>query len=152
MLGPPTFPETPPPTWEQFVADFGPHFFDGSRPEVEASYIIETDGEAVGQVNYEIGETPAAGRFAELDIWLRAEADTGRGYGSQALDLLVRRLAERFALRTFVIRPSERNPRAIRAYEKAGFVRRPMPAEEQAARFGPGDYPDTVVMIREMTG
>ena len=32
MLGPPTYPELPVPTWEQFRADYLDHFFDGSSP------------------------------------------------------------------------------------------------------------------------
>ena len=43
-----------------------------------------------------------------------------------------------------------RNVRAIRAYEKAGFVRQPFSPAEQTARYGPGDYADTVVLLQRM--
>lgn len=145
MMGPPRYPESPPPTWEEFCADYGPHFFDGSTPDVEASYIIESAGEAVGQVNYEVRDAPV--RHAELDIWLRSEGDTGLEYGPDGLDALTSHLHTAFGIDTFLLRPSARNPRAVHAYEKAGFRRLPMSAAEQTETYGPGDYEDTVVLV-----
>jgi hypothetical protein len=52
MMGPPLFPEHPVPTWEEFCADYLPHFFDGSRPDLGRSFIIEVNGEPVGHINY----------------------------------------------------------------------------------------------------
>ncbi|HET6351845.1 MAG TPA: GNAT family N-acetyltransferase [Coriobacteriia bacterium] len=150
MLGPPLFPEVPAPTWDEFNADYTPNLFDGSTPEVEASYIIEVAGEGIGQINYEVLDTPQ--RVAELDIWLRSLDDTGQGYGSDALLTLVGHIRRSLGVTTFLIRPSARNPRAIRAYEKAGFVQVPMSAEEQERLYGAGDYTDTVVMLRRLEG
>jgi RimJ/RimL family protein N-acetyltransferase len=144
MMGPPLFPETPPPTWEQFCDDYGPQFFDGSKPEREASYVIEVGGEALGQVNYQI--TDSGQGAVELDIWLRSEADCGHGYGTDALAALTRHLHDTIGAHEFVIRPSRRNPRAVRAYQKAGFVLLTMTQGQQAERYGVGDYPDTVVL------
>lgn len=145
MLGPPLFPELPAPTWDEFNADYTPNFFDSSTPEVEASFVIEVAGERVGQVNYEVLQTPEA--VAELDIWLRSLADTGHGYGPDALVALMTHLSSTLGIRRFLIRPSARNLRAIRAYEKAGFVQTPMSQEQQALLYGAGDYTDTVVML-----
>jgi diamine N-acetyltransferase len=144
MLGLPDFPDAPVPTWDQFCEDYGPHFLDGTRPEVGRSFIIEVDGEAVGHVNYD-GMDSARGR-AELDIWLRSSAVCGHGYGSDALGALTRYLHEAFGVTEFILRPSRRNPRAIRAYAKAGFALLPLTNEQQAEIYGPGDYQDTVVM------
>ncbi len=149
MLGPPLFPEGPAPTWDEFNGDYGPNFFDGSTLQVESSYIIEVAGEPVGQINYEIRESPA--RLAELDIWLRSLADTGHGYGSDALITLTRHLFRTLGVDTFLVRPSARNPRAIRAYQKAGFIAVPMTTQEQVDRYGAGDYDDTVVMIKHIS-
>jgi RimJ/RimL family protein N-acetyltransferase len=144
MMGPPLFPDTPPPTWEQFCDDYGPQFFDGSTPEREGSYVVEVGGEALGQVNY---QTTGSGQgTAELDIWLRSEADCGHGYGPDALTALARHLRDTIGAHEFVIRPSRRNPRAVRAYQKAGFALVPMTQKRQADRYGPGDYSDTVVL------
>jgi RimJ/RimL family protein N-acetyltransferase len=145
MMGPPTYPESLPPTWEEFCADYGPHFFDGSIPDVAASYLIEVSGEPVGQVNYEVRESLV--RLAELDIWLRSEADTGHGYGPDALTALTAWLHATLGIDRFLIRPSARNHRAIRAYQKAGFATVRMSWQQQVETYGAGDYTDTVVMI-----
>lgn len=148
MMGLPLFPDTPPPTWEDFCRDYGPRFFDGTMPEVERSYIIEVEGEPVGHVNYEVID-PVRG-LAELDIWLRSEDDTGRGYGPDTLDALTRHLCQAFGITEFIIRPSRRNKRAIRAYIKAGFTPLSLTNEQQTELYGPGDYDDTVAMRKRL--
>jgi len=148
MMGPPLFPDVSPPTWEEFCADYGEHFFAGSRPEVEMSYIVEVDGVAIGHVNYEVmGSAP---RTAELDIWLRSEGDCGRGCGPDALRSLTRSLAKTYGIREFILRPSARNARAITAYAKAGFRRLSLSPEQQTETYGSGDYADSVVMRRRL--
>jgi RimJ/RimL family protein N-acetyltransferase len=149
MMGPPLFPEVPVPTWDEFNRDFGSNFFDGSTLEVASSYVIEVAGESVGQVNYEIREDPV--RHAELDIWLRSAADTNHGYGPDALIALTDHLSRSLGVETFLIRPSARNPRAIRAYQKAGFVLLPMSAQEQVDTYGAGDCNDTVVLVKHVS-
>jgi diamine N-acetyltransferase len=149
MMGPPLFPEAPIPTWEEFCADYVPLFFDGTQPYFGRSYIVDVAGEAIGHVSY--SEVDLAPGKAELDIWLRSEAVCGRGYGSDALVALTRHLYETLGLTEFIIRPSRRNERAVRAYAKAGFVLLPLSPEEQAALYGPTEHYDTVVMLRRVT-
>jgi RimJ/RimL family protein N-acetyltransferase len=148
MLGPPHFPDAPVPTWDQFREDYGSHFFDGTRQEVGRSFIIEMEGKAVGHINYD-GMDLVQGR-AELDIWLSSSEVCGQGYGSDALMVLTRNLHETFGVAEFIMRPSRRNMRAIRAYAKAGFAQLPLTNEQQARIFGPGDYSDTVVMHKRL--
>jgi diamine N-acetyltransferase len=146
MMGPPAFPENPVPTWEEFCADYGPHFFDGSRPERGRSFIIERCdmGEAVGHISYDgHGARP---RFAELDMWMRDSSCCGRGFGSEALRLLSNHLQHALDIREMILRPSARNVRAIRSYEKAGFTLLDLSRDEQAQRYGRGEYRDTIVM------
>ncbi len=88
-------------------------------------------------------------RLAELDIWLRSEGDTGNGYGPDALAALTEHLQSTLGVSTFLLRPSARNRRAIRAYQKAGFTLAPMTAQQQVETYGPGDYDDTVVLLME---
>ena len=147
MMGPPAYPESPPPTWDEFCTDYEQHFFDGSAADVEASYIIEAGGEPVGHVNYEVRDLPV--RCAELDIWLRSERDTGHGYGPDALAALTEHLHSTLGVSTFLLRPSARNHRAIRAYQKAGFVIVSMTPKQQDEIYGPGDYEDAVLLIME---
>ncbi len=149
MMGPPLYPELPVPNWEEFTDDYGPNFFDGSTLEVESSYIIEVAGQSVGHINYEVRDAPT--RFAELDIWLRSMSYTGHGYGPDALVALTGHLYRTLAIDTFLIRPSARNPRAIRAYQKADFVVVPMSTQEQLDRYGAGDYEDAVVMVKAIS-
>jgi diamine N-acetyltransferase len=146
MMGPPLFPETPIPTWEEFLDDYEEYFFDGSRPEQGRCFVIEVEGERVGQTNY-YALSPGV---VELDIWLVSEGVTGRGYGTDALVTLCRHLHEALGTTEFVIRPSARNPRAVRAYEKAGFERTGMSLEEHTRAWGEPDYDDAVPMRRSI--
>lgn len=142
MMGPPTFPEVSIPTWEEFLGDYAPHFFDGSRPHSGCSFIIEVDGEAVGHINYD--GLDAKGAIAELDIWMRSQGCCGHGYGTNAMITLMRHLHADFAVETFIVRPSHRNQRAIRAYEKVGFQLSRLSLADQTSTYGDGDYSDTI--------
>lgn len=147
MMGPPLFPEVPIPTWDQFCVEYPPHFFDGSRSDSGRCYIIELDGEPIGHINYD-GLDPK-GRYAELDIWMRSSDSCGKGFGSEAIELLVSFLRQQYHVRQFVLRPSRRNERAIRSYKRAGFVQIDMSPADQMRAYGRGDYSDDVLMIRE---
>jgi diamine N-acetyltransferase len=149
MMGPPVYPEAPIPSWDEFCADYVSLFFDGTRPDIGRSFIIEVGGKAIGHVSY--SQVDLNERRAELDIWLCSEAMCGHGYGSDALVALMGYLGDTLGLTNFVIRPSRRNQRAIRAYEKAGFVRLPLSTEQQADLYGPTEHYDTVVMRKSLT-
>lgn len=144
MIGPPEFPEIAAPSWEEYSADYALHFFDGSRPERGRSFIIEVDGEAVGHVSYD-GLAPDR-PIAELDIWMRSLACCGHGYGADALMALMHHLHAQVAVELFIIRPSQRNPQAIRACTKAGFRPSPLTPAELLLRDGPGEFVDTVTL------
>ena len=148
MMGPPDFPENPVPTWKQFCDDYGPQFFDGSRPQRGRSFVIERHdtAEAVGHISYDChGARP---RFAELDMWMRDSSCCGHGFGSEALRLLSDHLHKTLGISEMILRPSARNVRAIRSYEKARFVRMAIDEAEQTALYGQGEYRDTVVLRR----
>lgn len=150
MMGPPLYPDNLPPTWEQFCEDHLPHFFDGSAPELGRSYLIMVNDEAVGQVYYNDIEEYEGVKRTELDIWMRSEKDCGQGYGSEAILLLCQHVFEQLGVTQFMMQPSARNPRAIRAYEKIGFVRQNLTAEEAQAIWGKSDYFDFVYMVKTM--
>ncbi len=151
MMGPPLFPEHPAPSWEEFCEDHGPHFFDGSNLMLGRCFIIEVDGEAVGQIYYNDIEERAGSRRTEIDLWMRAEAYCGRGYGSDALDTLCVHLAETLAVTACIVQPSARNSRAIRAYERVGFRPLAVPLAEARALWGPNDYDDSVYMVKPLS-
>lgn len=148
MLGQPHFPDALVPTWDKFCDDYTSHFFNGTERGVGKSFVIEVEGEAVGHISYDGMES--ARSVVELDMWLRSSEVCGLGYGSDALFALVRYIHEAFEATEFILRPSQRNTRAIRAYSKAGFTLLPLTNEQQARIYGPGDYSDTAVMYRKL--
>ncbi|MBN1318129.1 MAG: GNAT family N-acetyltransferase [Anaerolineales bacterium] len=150
MIGPPTYPDDPIPSWKEFLDDYTPNYFDDSEPLQGRCYIILAGGDPVGQINYNQILGPDDDRRVELDIWLRSEADCGRGYGPDALDALCQYLHQKFAVQEFLVRPSARNPRAIHAYKKAGFARVDFSLEQIRDRWGVGEYTDGVCMIKRI--
>ncbi len=146
MMGGETTPEAAPPDYEEFCDDYRDYFFDGSRPELGRCFVIEADGEAVGQINHDRLE-PRRGRM-ELDIWMRSEVSCGLGNGPRAIDLLCRLLEEELGAREFLLEPDERNGRAVRAYEKAGFRPVAVPRAEVDRLFGPPDTSRPLPMLR----
>jgi len=148
MMGPPRFPDHPVPTWEEFCADYKPHYFDDSLPQAGRCFIIVVDDEDVGVVGYNRIDPVAA--ECELDIWLRSERDCGKGYGPDALQVLCDLLRRSMGVARAIIRPSLRNERAIAAYRRAGFEVSPLSAEEQEARYGKGDCEDTVTLVKNI--
>ena len=146
LLGHPSQGYTPLLSYEAFCNDYEHHFFDDSDPEGGRCFVIEAEGQAIGQVNYnEIGGDK---NRTELDIWMFAERHCGHGYGSEALRLLCDYLRDQLNVEGFYIKPSASNPRAVRAYEKAGFRRSVLSAEEAQAEYGEQDSLDTVYMVR----
>jgi RimJ/RimL family protein N-acetyltransferase len=148
MAGPPTYPERSVPTWREFRADYPDHYFNGSSPELGRCFVLHVDGEPIGQVNYNDIYEQRGRKRVELDIWLRNESVCGHGYGTEALDVLCLYLTRQFEVQDSLVQPSARNPKAIRAYEKAGFVMLGLPVEQARDVWGPSDYLDSVYMVR----
>lgn len=81
-------------------------------------------------------------RHVALDLAVAAPWH-GRGYGSEALRLIIAELIRRGHHR-FTIDPAVANTRAIRAYEAVGF--RPVGVERQAERGLDGTWRDQLLM------
>ena len=141
MLGPPTFPDVPASSWEDFLDDYQSYFFEGPPSADGRCFIIEYDHLPVGHINY--NDLEDEGRQVELDIWMADRKFTGKGYGPDAIHALCDFLHQHFGCTRFIMAPSARNPKAIKAYEKAGFSALP----EWPKGFV-GDYDDAVVMMR----
>jgi diamine N-acetyltransferase len=148
MNGPPIYPDKPLPAWEEFCDADSHHYFDDSALELGRCYLILAHDEAVGQVTYNDIHQKYGRTRTELDIWMRSEKDCGQGFGTDALLTLCRYLSRRFGVQEFMVQPSARNPRAVRAYQKIGF--RPLGISVEAARelWGPNDYADSVYMVK----
>lgn len=143
IMGPPVFTDHPIPTYEEFCADYLPHFFDGSQPERGGSFIIEANGTQAGHINH--NDIDRLHKSVELDIWMRDKAHCNKGYGTDALNVLCAYLQQTYGCEEFILAPSARNQNAIRAYLKAGFA----VCSEPPVNFTP-DYHDPVVMIKRL--
>jgi len=148
LLGHPSQDSTALLSYESFCADYEQYYFDDSKPEGGRCFVIEVNGQAVGQVNY--NEIDRDKNRTELDIWMFAERLCNHGYGTEALRLLCDYLRSQFNVEGFVIKPSAGNPRAIRAYEKAGFTSSALSAEQALAEYGEKDSIDTVYMTKNI--
>jgi RimJ/RimL family protein N-acetyltransferase len=144
MMGPPTFPDTPIPTWQEFTNDYKEYFFNSSKPLLGRCFIIEVNSEPVGQINHD--KISITDHSTELDIWLKSSRYINKGYGTDAIVTLCNFLSNKFECKKFIIAPSRRNVMAVRTYEKAGFIE----TYEIHDNFLP-DYNDTIVMIKTVT-
>ena len=107
------------PSREDFFADFKPHYFDESDPEKGRAFAIEIDGNIIGHVHY--NNIDRSDNSVELDIMIMDRENWNRGYGSDALRALSSYLFEHKGIGTCFIEAILKNPRAVRAYQKAGF-------------------------------
>lgn len=82
--------------------------------------IAERDGLPVGYVQWYAAPAVGGEGAWAIDVHVAPEL-IGSGLGSRLVRLVARRLLDTVAERV-VIDPAPRNTRAIRAYEKAGFV------------------------------
>lgn len=107
------------PTYEQFVEDWRIYYFDGSELEKGRCFAILVDDEAIGQINY--NAINREDNSVELDIIIAQDTNKSKGYGSEALQTLSNYLFQEMNVQKCWIEAISDNPRAIAAYEKAGF-------------------------------
>lgn len=148
MMGPPNYSDHPIPTWEEFKNDYRETFFNDSGNGKGRNFIIIANETQVGTIGYDRVDRRKS--IAELDIWIKEIQYCGLGYGTDALNALTTYLFKEYGIANFIIRPSVRNKRAVRAYFKVGFTIMHLSREEQIKQFGRGDYTDTVTFIKRM--
>ena len=107
------------PSYEEFLKDWKSHYFDGSAPEKGRCFMILVDNEAIGQVNY--NEVDRGDNSVELDIIIADDRHKNKGHGSDALQTLTRYLFREMDVQKCWIDVIQKNPRALKAYKKAGF-------------------------------
>ena len=155
--GLPDYPNNPILTYEEFCTSddggYTEYYFTGARPNDGRGFLIMNGEEAVGFISY--CSFHLKSETSELDIWMKDEANCGKGFGTGALISLSNYLNEEMGIRELIIAPSKRNTRAVRAYEKAGFRKtdKAMSAfllDEYVAAFGEGDHgtKDTAIMVK----
>ena len=82
-------------------------------------------------------------RATEFGIMIGEKSHWNQGYGSEAVRLLLKLGFDTLNLNRIFLRVFETNPRAIRAYEKAGFTRE---GRQRQAEWQDGKYIDVLVM------
>lgn len=82
-------------------------------------------------------------RSAELGIMIGEKTCWNKGFGTETLRLLLRHGFATLNLHRIYLRVYENNPRAIRAYQKAGFT---LEGRLRQAEFHDGKYQDVLVM------
>lgn len=80
---------------------------------------------------------------AEFGILIGEKSDWNRGYGTDAVRLLLQHGFNTLNLNRIYLQVFATNPRAIRAYEKAGFT---VEVRERQAEFRNGQYIDILLM------
>ena len=146
MLGEPHFPDALIPSFEEFINEFSDDFFTDDIKSSGKCFVISNGNDEVGTLCYDLLNLRK--KWVVLDIWLRDEKYCGKGYGSEALKLLCLYLFKTMSINNFYIAPSKRNSRAIKAYEKAGFIKLKMNRTKAMNKFAIDifDYDDNVVM------
>ena len=134
-----------PSSFDDWCAGWEEYYFTDESPERGRGFIILFDETPVGFVAY--NDINPQHRRTELDIWMSGEARCNKGHGPDALRALCGYLYSQIGIRKIYIQPSARNPRAVHAYEKAGFERCPASVEEIEAVLGGADHHDSVLMI-----
>ncbi len=136
--------------YERVVAKYGPRA-RGEDPDGVVACIIQLAERPIGYMQYypaqaEAYELDNATDTYGIDLFVGEPELWGTGAGSRALSALVAYLFGELGARRVVIDPHVDNPRAIRAYEKAGFRRlRVLPAHEMHE----GAQRDAWLMVRE---
>jgi diamine N-acetyltransferase len=136
------------PTFEEFSEGWKDYFYDGPSRPMGRVFVIERDGRPVGMIAY--NDIDNVHRRSEIDIWLSCEESCGHGYGPDAVMALMEFLQREFDLQEVWAQPSERNPRSIRAFEKAGFTRLELETKADFLKYGPRDYEDSVLMVKRL--
>ena len=142
-------------SYQEYLDDFEDFYFEEQNKG--SVMIIQNDDDEVGCLCYACFHLKQ--NSAELDIWLKDEMTCGKGYGTSALKKLFEYLNKEKGIKSFIIRPSENNKRAIRAYQKVGFEIVKDKKESIAKylkpefldKYGDGDYglEDTAVLVLE---
>lgn len=147
FLGAPLYPELPLPSREGFEARYPPLLFEPGNPYDGRALIISVDGEDIGVVVY--GAVRLLQGSVELEMWLGERRFSGRGHGSEALRLACTWLHDELGVDDFVVRPSRRNVRALRAFRRAGFRTLRADPEQALRHYGLARHPlpDSELMV-----
>ncbi|GAA4158630.1 GNAT family protein [Gryllotalpicola daejeonensis] len=117
-------------------------WFDNTTAQGGGNFVVEAldTGQVVGAVNIWGGSLPL--RTGTLAIQIGGDF-VGKGYGTDALRVAVDFSFRELGLNRLQLNVAAFNPRAIRAYEKAGFV---IEGRRRQATFHDGCFHDDLIM------
>ncbi len=138
------------PTFDEFCARHGEHFFSGAQPFAGRVLIASVGEDDVGFVIHR--DVNLLRNFVEMEVWLTGRRFQGRGLGSAALTLACEWMQGVYGVDQFLLRPSRRNVHALRAARRAGFREPTVDAGEVRTklRLGAGEYPDEVLLFHSL--
>lgn len=112
-------------------------------PEHPLMIEVKSDGgwKAIGDCGFH--QIDWRNRSGELGIVIGEKSLWDQGYGTETMDLLLRHGFNSLNLNRIFLRVYATNPRAIRSYEKAGFVHE---GRFRQAEFRNGNYVDVLFM------
>lgn len=115
------------------------------RPQDTQPLTIEAkDGDGWVKIgNMGFFEFDHRARSAEIGIMIGEKSFWNQGYGTESITLLLKHGFETLNLNRIMLRVYEDNPRAIRCYEKAGFIHE---GRLREARYFEGVYRDVMLM------
>jgi RimJ/RimL family protein N-acetyltransferase len=115
------------------------------RSQNEKTLVIEVrDGDGWKMIgNCGVFDIDPVSRLGELGIMLGEKDEWNKGYGTEAMLLLVRHCFETLNLNRAYLRVYAENLRAKRSYEKAGFVEE---GRLREAVYKHGKYDNVIVM------
>lgn len=82
-------------------------------------------------------------RKAEIGIMIGDKSQWNKGYGTEAMELILQHGFETLNLHRLYLKVYADNPGAVRAYEKAGFV---LEARLRDAHYAEGHYSEDLIM------
>lgn len=129
------------PSKEKFFSNWKSYYFDGSKPKLGRCFLILVKDIPIGQINYNKLDQNST----ELDIVIGDSKNWGKGYGSDAMKTLTNYLFDEGVREVWVF-VLKRNPRAIKMYEKAGFVAKLHPRYIQIPTKGTTKKEDWIFM------
>ncbi len=127
-----------------------------SREQVESTYetivkmdraengvfsILDLEGRIIGIADYR--DVNIITRSAVMGITIGDKAYWGKGYGSDAIKVMIRYLFQQLNMQRIQLDTWSGNARAIRAYEKCGFK---VEGRLRQNEYVDGKYYDTVIM------
>ncbi|ACR79886.1 GNAT family N-acetyltransferase [Kosmotoga olearia] len=107
----------------------------------EVNLAITTDDELIGVTGYM--NIDWVNRCAEFGIGIFNKKYWGKGYGTETTKLMLEYAFRKLNLNRVYLRVFDYNERAIRAYEKCGFV---LEGRQRQAVFSNGRYHDVLMM------